>query len=68
MVKTSSLDPQLMDMLRGGASTSGVERFQNMFPTFDINNNCLIIIIILIILILFKEDLMKIKIIKDIFK
>ena len=46
----SSLDPQLMKMLRG-------EGFTNIVPsTFNFNDNCILLIIILIILIIFKED------------
>ena len=58
----SSLDPQLMKMLRG-------EGFTNIVPsTFNFNDNCILLIIILIILIIFKEDIMQINFIKTIFK
>ena len=68
MVDMEALLSQGERQTGGQQQGAGTEPFTNLFPQMNLNNNCLILIIILIILIMFKEDIMKIKIIKDIFK
>jgi hypothetical protein len=45
-----------------------VEPFTNLFPQLNLSRNCMVLIIILLVFILFKDEIMKLSIVKSISK